>query len=103
MRKSKGKKKYESLRNLQDGVLSEAERKKRDRILRKLKRKGWEEYSSGEIDEASLTSSDLCGRWKLLTRKATKLLEFGSRVGFQVEGDMNEAVSELARVIDRDE
>ncbi|KAL4295855.1 hypothetical protein GQ457_12G032140 [Hibiscus cannabinus] len=103
MRKTKGKKKYGSLRNLQDGVLSEAERKKQDRILRKLKRKGWEEYSSGEIDEASLTSSDLHGRWKLLTRKATKLLEFGSRVGFQGEGDMNEAVSELARVIDRDE
>ncbi|KAL4291642.1 hypothetical protein GQ457_14G009450 [Hibiscus cannabinus] len=96
--KQKGKKKYGSLRSLQDRVLSEADRKKRDRALRKLKRKGWEENAYGEIDEASLSSSDLRGRWKLMTRDATELLNFARKVGFHIEGDTNEAISELARV-----
>ncbi|KAL4284998.1 hypothetical protein GQ457_16G027450 [Hibiscus cannabinus] len=101
--KSKRKKKYGSLYSLQDRVLSEADRRKRDRALRKLKKQNCEDELSADIDEDSLTSSDLRGRWKLLTRNATELLEFGSRVGFQVEGDMNMTVSELARAMDRDE
>ncbi|KAL4323364.1 hypothetical protein GQ457_11G028560 [Hibiscus cannabinus] len=101
--KSKRKKKYGSLYSLQDRVLSEADRRKRDRALRKLKKQNCEDELSAYIDEASLTSSDLRGRWKLLTRNATELLEFGSRVGFQVEEDMNMAVSELAWAMDRAE
>ncbi|KAL4291391.1 hypothetical protein GQ457_14G020120 [Hibiscus cannabinus] len=101
--KSKRKKKYGSLYSLQDRVLSEADRRKRDRALRKLKKQNCEDELSADIDEASLTSSDLRGRWKILTRNAIELLEFGSRVGFQVEGDMNMAVSELARAMDRAE
>ncbi|KAL4326266.1 hypothetical protein GQ457_11G028620 [Hibiscus cannabinus] len=93
----------EDYQDLQDRVLSEADRRKRDRALRKLKKQNCEDELSADIDEASLTSSDLRGRWKLLTRNATELLEFGSRVGFQVEGDMNMAVSELARAMDRAE
>ncbi|KAL4366200.1 hypothetical protein GQ457_05G026640 [Hibiscus cannabinus] len=49
-------------------------------------------WGAKEIEEESLTNSDIRGRQSLLLRKARRLLDFGKKVGFEVEGDSREAL-----------
>ncbi|KAL4282671.1 hypothetical protein GQ457_16G019780 [Hibiscus cannabinus] len=79
-------------------VLIEAQRKKRDWALRNLKKT--KSFSvTKKIEEASITSSDLRGRQKLL-REARNILDFGRQVGFVVEGNLDEAVQDCARLLE---
>ncbi|KAK9007435.1 hypothetical protein V6N11_074359 [Hibiscus sabdariffa] len=92
-KRRKGKR-YGSLIGFQDKVLSEQERKKRDRALRRVK-KSKNDIELSEISGRSLSDSDLTAKWNAAVKEARKTLEFGKRVGFQIVGDESEAVREL--------
>ncbi|KAL4342595.1 hypothetical protein GQ457_08G017360 [Hibiscus cannabinus] len=97
--KKKGPKKYGSLRAIQDMVLTDADRKKIDMVLRRLKKRG-KSWVEKEISDDSFTSLDLRQRPNLLLQKAKTTIEFGRQVGFEIEGDPNEAILDLARIIE---
>ncbi|KAL4282126.1 hypothetical protein GQ457_03G003380 [Hibiscus cannabinus] len=96
LKKRKGKI-YGSLRDFQDRVLTDVEKKRRDRALRRIKRKDIENASL-EIDVTSLSSSDLRHRQEILIRKARSTIEFGKQLGFEIEGDTEEAILDMARL-----
>ncbi|KAL4377449.1 hypothetical protein GQ457_02G034240 [Hibiscus cannabinus] len=85
LKKIKGKR-YGSLRDFQDRVLTDVEKKRRDRALRRIKKKDIQNASL-EIDVTSLSSSDLRHRQEILIRKARSTIEFGKQLGFEIEGD----------------
>ncbi|KAL4335268.1 hypothetical protein GQ457_07G007820 [Hibiscus cannabinus] len=76
-------KRYGSLLFLQDKVISEEEKKQRDRAIRreKKKSKGWD---SSELLGRSLSNFDLIQRWGILTKKARKALALGKSLDFQI-------------------
>ncbi|KAL4303454.1 hypothetical protein GQ457_10G003450 [Hibiscus cannabinus] len=84
------------MKEIQDRILNEADRKKRDRALRRIRKK--EKNLNLEIGEASLSSSDLRKRRDILFRDAVKTLEFGKKVGFEAEGDSMQVVRDMVRL-----
>ncbi|KAL4284387.1 hypothetical protein GQ457_16G026650 [Hibiscus cannabinus] len=91
----KGGKRYGSLWAYQDKVLSEVEKKKRDRASKRAKKKSKGDDAL-ELSGHSLTDSDMWYRWELLTKKARKTLKIGKKLGVQIEGDEREAIKDLA-------
>ncbi|KAK8640078.1 hypothetical protein V6N13_138441 [Hibiscus sabdariffa] len=71
---SKKGKRYGSLANLQDKVISSFERKRRDRGWRKIK-KGGVDITSSELEGRSLSDSDLRTRRDFQIKEARKTLE----------------------------
>ncbi|KAK8655844.1 hypothetical protein V6N13_108410 [Hibiscus sabdariffa] len=90
-------KRYGSLRCFQEKAISEIEKKKRDRAIRreKKKAKGWD---SSQLSGRSISDSDLVHRWELSTMEARKALTLGKSLGIQIEGNEDEAVREIARL-----
>ncbi|KAL4353929.1 hypothetical protein GQ457_06G004130 [Hibiscus cannabinus] len=86
-------KRYGSMREFQDRVLTETKKKKRDRALRQIRKK--EDNTSLGIEHTSLSSSDLRQRQKILIREARKTIEFGHQIGFEIEGDTEEAIRDM--------
>ncbi|KAL4271620.1 hypothetical protein GQ457_13G010870 [Hibiscus cannabinus] len=84
-------KRFGSLMSLQDKVISEAEKKKRDRAIRREK-KNSKGCASSELSDRSLTDSDLVYHKEILTKKARKSLALGKRLGIRIEGNEEEAV-----------
>ncbi|KAL4383448.1 hypothetical protein GQ457_15G029340 [Hibiscus cannabinus] len=80
--KRKGKK-YASLLDFQDKVLTELERKKRDRAIKRNKAKK-KELECSELFGRSLSDSDLAAKWILATREARKALKLGKKIGFHI-------------------
>ncbi|KAL4384776.1 hypothetical protein GQ457_15G026230 [Hibiscus cannabinus] len=92
--KLKAKKKYSSLFELQDRVLSSVEKRKRDRSLRREK-KDKSNLDHSEISGCSLSDSDLQIRWKIAKSEAKKSLELGKNLGMKIQGSEEEVVREL--------
>ncbi|KAL4324606.1 hypothetical protein GQ457_11G028440 [Hibiscus cannabinus] len=69
---------------------------RRDRALRRIRKKN-SEKTTLEIGETSLSSSDMRFRREVLIREARNTIEFGKQIGFQVEGDSEEAVLDMVR------
>ncbi|KAL4312316.1 hypothetical protein GQ457_01G010310 [Hibiscus cannabinus] len=93
---------FGSLFELQDKVLSELERRKRDRVLKRIKKKG-KENEKPELEGCSVTDLDLQERRRILLREAKKTLATGSLCGIEIRGDVNEAVEELISLAEKDQ
>ncbi|KAL4387421.1 hypothetical protein GQ457_09G031000 [Hibiscus cannabinus] len=88
-------KKYGSLLDFQDKAISERDRKKRNRAIKKDKKlKKVIEFS--ELSGRSLSDSDLTIRWNNSLKEARKTLDLGKSIGFHIVGDESEAVRDLA-------
>ncbi|KAL4385369.1 hypothetical protein GQ457_15G027150 [Hibiscus cannabinus] len=72
-------KRYGSLMDFQDKALTDWERKKRDKALKKNKLKK-EDLSVPELSGRSLSDSDFAARWIVATREARKALKLGKRL-----------------------
>ncbi|KAL4296742.1 hypothetical protein GQ457_12G031270 [Hibiscus cannabinus] len=83
--KLKAKKKYNSLFELQDMVLSSVEKTKRDRSLHREK-KDKSNLDHSELSGRSLPDSDLQIRWKIAKSEAKKSLELGKNLGMKIQG-----------------
>ncbi|KAL4369116.1 hypothetical protein GQ457_05G032330 [Hibiscus cannabinus] len=92
--KKKKDKRFGSLREIQDRVLSDTEKKRRDRGLRRIRKKK-SEKTTLEMGETSLSSSDMRFRREVLIREARNTIEFGKQIGFEVDGDSEEAVLDM--------
>ncbi|KAL4324756.1 hypothetical protein GQ457_11G000030 [Hibiscus cannabinus] len=93
---------FGSLFELQDKVLSKLERRKRDRVLKRIKKKG-KENEQPELEGCTVTDSDLQERRRILLREAKKTLATGSLCGIEIRGDVNEAVEELISLAEKDQ
>ncbi|KAL4369203.1 hypothetical protein GQ457_05G027280 [Hibiscus cannabinus] len=96
-KRPKSVKRYGSLMDFQDKALTDWERKKRDKALKKNKLKK-EDLSVSELSGRSLSNSDFVARWIVATREARKALKLGKRLGMEIIGDEQEVVKELARL-----
>ncbi|KAL4369170.1 hypothetical protein GQ457_05G032650 [Hibiscus cannabinus] len=71
-----------------------------------VKKAAWNEvkldkyWDAKEIEEESLTNSEIRERQSLLLRKARSLLEFGKQVIFEIEGDSREALLDCVRLLE---
>ncbi|KAL4342147.1 hypothetical protein GQ457_08G017280 [Hibiscus cannabinus] len=81
-----------------DRVLTEAEKKRRDGHLRIIKKKIIEDAAL-EIDVTPISSSVLRHIKESLIRDARSTIEFGKQLGFEVKGDLQEAILDMARII----
>ncbi|KAK9042860.1 hypothetical protein V6N11_071215 [Hibiscus sabdariffa] len=81
----KKERKFGSLSTIQDRFLSEAEKRKRVRIKKRLKRKEIEETFS-ELEGRSITEA----RRDFLLKEALKTLDIGKKVGIEFIGDEQE-------------
>ncbi|KAK9028414.1 hypothetical protein V6N11_068219 [Hibiscus sabdariffa] len=87
--KLKSKKKYSSMFEIQDKVLSSEEKKKRDRSLRREKKlKTNPEYPI--ISGRSLSDSGIQTKWKIARSEAKKSLELGKKLGMKIQGSEKE-------------
>ncbi|KAL4303527.1 hypothetical protein GQ457_10G010910 [Hibiscus cannabinus] len=100
-KKSKRRKKYGSMQELQDSVLSLAEKRKRDVALKKLQNKSQAELDS-EIENRSLSDSDLKAVWSRHLKDARKSLKLGKKLGIQFIGDEEEVLKEISSLERRD-
>ncbi|KAL4333298.1 hypothetical protein GQ457_07G006820 [Hibiscus cannabinus] len=91
-------KKYGSLWDLQDRELSNIEKKRRDRGVRRNKRnkKISEDIQGLELSGRSLSDSDLRIKWERAKLEAKATLELGKKIGMSIRGSKEEAVRELS-------
>ncbi|KAL4379135.1 hypothetical protein GQ457_02G017150 [Hibiscus cannabinus] len=80
------KKRYGSLKQIQDKSISEKERKRRDRAIRREKQFGKGEEEP-EVSGRSLSESDPINHKKTLLKRAKRTLALGKRLGVDIEGN----------------
>ncbi|KAK8623798.1 hypothetical protein V6N13_065161 [Hibiscus sabdariffa] len=95
------KKRFGSLFDIQDKGLSDVDRRKRDRVRKRLKKKGKLEETT-ELEGYSVTDSDIRARRNLLLAEATKTLEVGKLVGIEFIGNENEVVQDLILIAEKE-
>ncbi|KAK9046317.1 hypothetical protein V6N11_052209 [Hibiscus sabdariffa] len=93
--KRERKKRYGSMNQLQDKVLSEKEKKKRDRAIPREK-KNAKSCEFSELFGRSLSESDLVQHWEIVSKKEKKALEVGKSLGVEIDGNEEEVIRELA-------
>ncbi|KAE8684235.1 Detected protein of unknown function [Hibiscus syriacus] len=93
-KKNKKSKKFGSLMDIQDKVLSKAERKRRDRALKRLNLKKSDLITS-ELSGRTLSDSDLKRRKADAFVKAEKTLELGKILGIKFVGSESEIIKDL--------
>ncbi|KAK8586605.1 hypothetical protein V6N13_010193 [Hibiscus sabdariffa] len=91
------KKRYGSLKQIQDKSISEKERKRRDRVIRREKQfaKGEEE---SELSGRSLSELDLINHKETLLKRAKRTLALGKCLGVDIEGNEEGALNEIVRL-----
>ncbi|KAK8548751.1 hypothetical protein V6N12_061657 [Hibiscus sabdariffa] len=95
------KKRFGSLNEIHEKGLSEADRRKRDRIKKHIKKKGISEETT-ELEGCSITESDMQARRNYLLVETTKTLEVGKKVGIEFIGDENEVVKDLISIAEKE-
>ncbi|KAK8549673.1 hypothetical protein V6N13_073453 [Hibiscus sabdariffa] len=85
----KKERKFGSLSKIQDRFLSEAEKRKRDRIKKRLKKKEIEETVS-ELEGRLITNSDIEAMRDILLKEAINTLTVGKTVGIKFIADEQE-------------
>ncbi|KAK8510414.1 hypothetical protein V6N11_082456 [Hibiscus sabdariffa] len=100
--KKVNQKRYDSLLELQNQVLSATEKRKRDVAQRKLKNKANLEAST-DIEGRSLSDSDFKASWSRHTKVARKALKLGKKLGIHFIGDGEEILQEIATLERSDE
>ncbi|KAL4339722.1 hypothetical protein GQ457_08G036010 [Hibiscus cannabinus] len=96
-RKTKSKKRYGSLLEFQDRVLSRVEKSRRDRNLRRNKISK-SELEHSDLSGRSISDSDLHAKWVLATKEAKESLKLGKKLGMKVQGNESEVVRELTLI-----
>ncbi|KAL4369166.1 hypothetical protein GQ457_05G034750 [Hibiscus cannabinus] len=96
-RKTKSKKRYGSLLEFQDRVLSRVEKSRRDRNLRRNKISK-SELEHSDLSGRSLSDSDLHAKWVLATKEAKESLKLGKKLGMKIQGNESEVVRELTLI-----
>ncbi|KAL4377967.1 hypothetical protein GQ457_02G032030 [Hibiscus cannabinus] len=88
------KKRYGSLKQIQDKSISEKERKRRDRVICREKQfaKGEEE---SELSGRSLTESNMINHKETLLKRAKRTLALGKRLVVDIEGNKVGALNEI--------
>ncbi|KAL4310349.1 hypothetical protein GQ457_01G030280 [Hibiscus cannabinus] len=82
--------------DIQDRVLSENEKRKRDRAIRRVKKKKYAlSKVCSEIEDISLSDADLRAHQNILIREARKTLQLGKRLGMNICGNEEEVIREL--------
>ncbi|KAL4388053.1 hypothetical protein GQ457_09G007190 [Hibiscus cannabinus] len=94
------RKRYGSISSIQDKFLSENEKRKRDRALRREKKKKKNDFNKevSEIEDRSLSDVDLLTRQDILAREARKTLQLGKSLGMEIHGDEEEVIRELVQI-----
>ncbi|KAK8597818.1 hypothetical protein V6N13_095215 [Hibiscus sabdariffa] len=90
-------KRYGSLQHLQYNSLSAAEKKKVDQI-RKRNKKSLKSPVHSELEDRSLSDSDLKIRWENGIREAKETIAVGRKVGMEFIGDEREIIHELVNL-----
>ncbi|KAK8552984.1 hypothetical protein V6N13_055761 [Hibiscus sabdariffa] len=85
-----------------DKGLSDADRRKRDRVRKRLKKKGKLEETT-ELEGYFVTDFDTHARINLLFAEETKTLEVRISVGIEFIGDENEVVQDLILIAEREQ
>ncbi|KAK8571799.1 hypothetical protein V6N12_027872 [Hibiscus sabdariffa] len=98
----KKERKYGSLLAIQDKVLSEADKRKRDRVKKRIKTKG-KDLERTELEGNSITDSDMQVRRNALLEEAKKTLATGKVVGIEIIGDEAQALEELVSLEEKDQ
>ncbi|KAK8500879.1 hypothetical protein V6N12_009565 [Hibiscus sabdariffa] len=91
------KKRYGSLKQIQDKSITEKERKRRDRAARKEKQLNTGVEVS-ELSGRSLSELDLIEHKETLIKRAKRTLALGKRLGVEIEGNEEGALNELVRL-----
>ncbi|KAK8682043.1 hypothetical protein V6N13_054440 [Hibiscus sabdariffa] len=91
------KKRYGSLKQIQDKSISEMERKRRDRAIRREKYFGKGEEEP-EVSGRSLSESDLINHKKTLLKRAKRTLALGKRLGVDIERNEEGVLNEIVRL-----
>ncbi|KAK8675491.1 hypothetical protein V6N13_033557 [Hibiscus sabdariffa] len=81
----------------QENALIKAERKKRDRALKKMKNQAVVVEQS-ELEGSSLSDFDLQIRWDIVTKETEKVVEMSVKLGVQFIGSMKEVIREIAEL-----
>ncbi|KAL4333614.1 hypothetical protein GQ457_07G001300 [Hibiscus cannabinus] len=79
--------------------MSDLEKRKKDCAVRREKKLGMV-HEESELSGRSLSDSDLVSRWEFQKREARKVLSLGKRLGVQIIGDEEQAVEDIARLVE---
>ncbi|KAK9007164.1 hypothetical protein V6N11_050996 [Hibiscus sabdariffa] len=88
-------KKYGSLWEIQDRVLSKVEKRRRRRDTSRSKNKA-EDNQDSILSGRSLPNSDIRLKWERARKEAKSALAFGKRIGLTIHGNEEEVVNELS-------
>ncbi|KAK8558684.1 hypothetical protein V6N12_041984 [Hibiscus sabdariffa] len=91
------KKRYGSLKQIQDKSISKKERKSRDRAICREKQFGKGEEKP-EVSGRSLSESDLINHKKTLLKRAKRTLALGKCLGVDIEGNEEGVLNEIVRL-----
>ncbi|KAL4303168.1 hypothetical protein GQ457_10G019730 [Hibiscus cannabinus] len=98
----KKERKFGSLSTIQDRFLSEAEKRKRIHIKKRLKKKEIEETFS-ELEGRSITGSDIEARRDFLLKEAIKTLDIDKKIGIEFIGEEQEVINDMISIIEKDQ
>ncbi|KAK8595334.1 hypothetical protein V6N13_016709 [Hibiscus sabdariffa] len=96
-RAKKKSKKFGSLLEIQNSKISDSERRKRDRAL---KRRKWNKLhlEESELSGKSLFDSDISNRVSKLVKEAKHVLRVGKKIGFNIEGEENDIINDIVEL-----
>ncbi|KAL4342271.1 hypothetical protein GQ457_08G027490 [Hibiscus cannabinus] len=94
-------KKYGSLASFQDKAISSAERKRRDRALRRSKKRGID-CNFSDLDGRSLSDSDLRARRDVLIKEARKTMQVGMKSGIDFIGSKQDIIRDICSLEEPD-
>ncbi|KAL4304280.1 hypothetical protein GQ457_10G018570 [Hibiscus cannabinus] len=93
-KRKKKAKKFGSLLEIQNNSISESQRRKRDK---ELKKRNWSKFhmEESELSGKSLSDSDINNRVSKLVNEAKQVLELGKKIGVNIIGDEADFINEL--------
>ncbi|KAL4291680.1 hypothetical protein GQ457_14G004930 [Hibiscus cannabinus] len=93
-RRKKKAKRFGSLLEIQNKSLTDSERRKRDRAL---KRRKWSKHllEESELSGKSLSDSDINNRISKMVSEAKQVLKLGKKIGCNIVGDEDEFINDL--------
>ncbi|KAK8686507.1 hypothetical protein V6N13_125531 [Hibiscus sabdariffa] len=96
-RVKKNSKKFRSLPEIQNSNISESEKRKRDRAL---KRRKWNKLhlEESELSGKSLSDSDISNRVSKLVKEAMHVLKVGKKIGFNIVGEENDIINDIVEL-----
>ncbi|KAL4376870.1 hypothetical protein GQ457_02G039660 [Hibiscus cannabinus] len=96
-RRKRKAKKYGSILDIHNQSISEFERRRRDKALKKM---SWskEQMEDTELSGKSLSDSDINYRVSMIVKEARQIVGLGKRIGVNFVGDENEVINDLVDI-----